>query len=74
MTCLKIDWIEVLFKPCLVYMFLVVRTQLAVLKEKLLLKSVVFSQKGGLPIISNFVQQKLLTDKIHAQSNIQCVS
>ena len=33
---LKINWIEVLFKPCLVYMLLVVATQLAVSKEKVL--------------------------------------
>ena len=31
----KIHWIEVLFKLCLVYMLLVVATQLAVSKEKL---------------------------------------
>ena len=36
LTCLKIDWIKVLFKLCVVYVFLVVATQLAVLKEKIL--------------------------------------
>ena len=36
MTCLKINWMKVLFKPCLIYMLLVVATQLAVSKEKVL--------------------------------------
>lgn len=36
LTCLKIDWIKVLFKLCVVYVRLLVATQLAVLKEKIL--------------------------------------
>ena len=58
MTCLKIYWIEVLFKLCLIYMLLVAATQLVVSKENVPLKSI-FSQREGLPIISSFAQQKL---------------
>ena len=50
MTCLKIYWMEVLLKLCLVYMLLVATTQLAVSKENVLLKSI-FSQREGLPVM-----------------------
>ena len=77
MTCQKIHWIEFLFKHCQLYMILVTKTQLAIWKEKILWKSIIFSQERGLLVISNFDQQKLylltkLCPKQCRQHSISC--
>ena len=51
---LKINWVEVLFKQCLVYMLLVVATQLAVSKEKVFEKAYFLRKWVSRHAIRNF--------------------
>lgn len=76
-VCLKIHWIEFLFMLCQLYMISVTKTQVAVWKEKILWKNIIFSQEQGLPIISSFDQQNLylltkLWPKQCRQHSISC--